>query len=403
MRWLFEHDDEDSAGLPAAGALAGSVAPGSVLAGLLEGQAPDGLDDAGLVESAGGWRRLASWATARELGAVAELARRRPSRRWDHSRDPEDPDGGPAPVLVSREAVEEVSLALTLTYYSAGAWTHLAVRLARRLPATLAALRAGTIDLYRARLFDDATETLEDKAAWAVEDAVLPDAGEMTSGELREALRRASIKVDPDAADRRREQAERRARVGLYGDPDGTATLAGQNLPGVLAAAALARITAIARGMKAAGTVGGIDLLRAQAFTGLLLGNLPLIPPPADSPDGPAHPGPAHPGDGPAGRPGGSMPSGSPGAPPGNSDPDGPDGLEDAPGRDGECCARDADVSADPDGPGPGGLREPNVPSGDQPREASGDEGSRNESISEGNGVSDAGRPFGRDTSILPA
>ena len=57
-----------------------------------------------------------------------------------------------------------------------------------------------------------------------------------------------------------------------------TATLAGQNLPGIHAAAAMARITALARARKAAGTPGPIDLLRAQVYLGLLLGTLPAHP-----------------------------------------------------------------------------------------------------------------------------
>jgi hypothetical protein len=44
----------------------------------------------------------------------------------------------------------------------------------------------------------------------------------------------------------------------------------GSNLPGVHAAAAMARLTALARGMKASGAGGGIDLLRAQALIGLV-------------------------------------------------------------------------------------------------------------------------------------
>ena len=40
----------------------------------------------------------------------------------------------------------------------------------------------------------------------------------------------------------------------------------------------MARISALAQAMKSAGITGGIELLRAQAFLGLLLGTLPLIP-----------------------------------------------------------------------------------------------------------------------------
>ena len=82
---------------------------------------------------------------------------------------------------------------------------------------------------------------LDDRGAKLAEDKVLPGAGDKTPAQLRAALRRAVISVDPDAAERRREEAERRAKVNLYGDEEGTATLSGQNLPGVHAAAAMAR------------------------------------------------------------------------------------------------------------------------------------------------------------------
>ncbi len=129
------------------------------------------------------------------------------------------------------------------------------------------------------------------------QDKVLPAAGDKTPAQLRAALRRAVISVDPDAAERRRKDAERRAKIGLYGDEEGTATLSGQNLPGAHAAAAMARISALARAMKSSGAGGGIDLLRAQVYIGLLLGTLPLIPPAEGAP-------PDHPDDRPPGRPG---------------------------------------------------------------------------------------------------
>jgi hypothetical protein len=51
----------------------------------------------------------------------------------------------------------------------------------------------------------------------------------------------------------------------------------------------MARITALARAMKSAGTPGGLDHLRAYVMLGLLLGTLPLIPPaPGAPPDDPS-------------------------------------------------------------------------------------------------------------------
>ena len=101
---------------------------------------------------------------------------------------------------------------------------------------------------------------------------------------LRDALRRAVIACDPQGAQRRKEAAERRAKVSLYPDHDGTATLTAHGLPAITAAAAMTRITAIARAMKTAGSGGGIDFLRTQVLAGLLLGTLPYIPPAPGAP-----------------------------------------------------------------------------------------------------------------------
>jgi hypothetical protein len=131
------------------------------------------------------------------------------------------------------------------------------------------------------------TGPLSDDAARQVEAAALGRAGWQTLGQLHAALRAAVIKADPDGAERRRREAERRAQVVLYPEDEGTATLAGYALPGVAASAAMARVTALAKAMQAAGNGGRIDLVRAQVFLGLLLGTLPYIPPAPGGPDGP--------------------------------------------------------------------------------------------------------------------
>ena len=274
------------------GELAGQarLAPGPALAGWL-GCAPAGqLDDAGLVSSLAGWRKITSWAQAQELAGVAELARRRgvssgagPYRTLD-KQDPAD------------FAPDELALALTLTQCSANYWMGLAVSLSGRLPRTLAALATGTIDLARAKVIDEYTTVLDDDVARKVEDKVLARAGQQTTGQLCASLRRAVISVDPAAAERRRKQAERHARVELVGEPDGTASLLGRFLPAAQASAAWTRINAIAAALRDGGAPGGIDLLRAQVLIRLILGVPPSGPPPA----GPGSPGP---GDRPASDP----------------------------------------------------------------------------------------------------
>ena len=194
---------------------------------------------------------------------------------------------------------------------------------------------------------------LDDDTARAVEARVLPGAGTVTTSQLRAALRRAVIAADPAGAERRRQEAERRAKVSLYPDEEGTATLVGQNLPGTRAAAAMSRISAMARALKASGAIGGMDLLRAQVFTGLLLGTLPVIPPaPGSPPDEPPDKPPS--GESPSGEsPSGEPPSGEPpsgGLRPGDRPPgDGPPS-----GRTGERGPGAGDPAP---GPGPGSGR----------------------------------------------
>jgi hypothetical protein len=226
-----------------------------------------------------GAHQAAARAQATELAAAAKIT------SLAAEADPRigiTADGRPA--RVCRDALGQIALALRLTPYQADEWADLAVTLAWRLRATGRALAAGVIDLSRARQVVQATSVLSEQQARQVEQKILPAAGELTRAQLLERLTRAVIAADPAGAERRREQAERQAKVSLYGDTDGTATLMGTKLPAVHAAAAMARITAIARAMKAAEKTGGLDLHRARVMLGLLLGTLPYIPPPDDAP-----------------------------------------------------------------------------------------------------------------------
>ena len=307
---------EADAGPPMSGAeIAGHmrIEPGIGLASWLGQARPDKQDEAGLVNSITGWRKLTSWAQAQELAAVAELGRRR-----GVMDDPER-DRDPARELSAEFASTEVALALTLTQCASEWWLNLAVSLSRRLPATWSALSEGTIDLARAKLIEVWTTPLDDDKAGAVERRVLVRAGHQTTGQLRASLQRAVISVDPAAAERRRTQAEKNARVELSGEESGTAELAGHFLPAAQASAAWARINAMAEAMKGHGAGGGIDLLRAQVFIGLLLGTAPQ--PSGQAPPGnPDPPGTSPDGDDPRHGGGGSTPpAGGTGPAPGNS------------------------------------------------------------------------------------
>src|SRR5487761_1323466 len=266
------------------------LAGGLALAGFAD-DAQAGLpraDDDSLVGVIRAWRRVASWAAARELAAVAELARRRPA-----DRTPPGLAGGFPPVM-SEFIPDEVAAALTLTRGAAGAETTLAVDLAGPLAPTAALLAGGRIDLPRARVIADGCATLSPAHAAAVQAAVLPDAPGQHTGQLRRALVRAVREADPDACRKQREEAEKDARVDCWPGPSGTATLAGRNLPPAQAIAADRRLGRIARAWQQQGAAGGISLLRAWAYLALLAGNDTTTPPPGLLP--PPAPGARQPG-----------------------------------------------------------------------------------------------------------
>jgi hypothetical protein len=263
------------AGFAAGGAL-DALAPGPGLAGFTDDAHARlaGLDDDALIGVLRGWRRLAAWAQARELATITELARRRPAG----GAPPAPP--GQLPAQMSEFVADEIAFALTLTGHAAGTQLKLALDLAAR-PAVAAALEAGRIDLRRAMLILSMVCPLSAGHADAVEAQILPGAGDLTTGQLCAALRRAVLAVDPQAARRRREEAEKSARVEHWGDPEGTATLTGRYLPPAEVLAADKRLCQIAAGWRNQGAAGGMDLLRARACLALLLG-LPIDAPPAD-------------------------------------------------------------------------------------------------------------------------
>jgi hypothetical protein len=363
-------EDSDELAAVAAGRLgprlsAGQVAalavehmdPGPAMAGWLDvaGAEADCLNEYGLTGVVAAGQKLASWAQAAELAAVAQVASR--AAAADKNIGVGD-DGRPA--RVCRDATGQVSLALTMSDCAAAAWADLAVTLSWRLPATGQALAAGKINLYRARRIAEATSVLSEAKAREVEAKILPCAGQLTPAKLRERLRRAVIAADPAAAERRSADAERDARVSLYPDDDGTATLTGTGLPTALAAAAMARITAMARARKAAGLGGGLDLHRAQVMLGLLLETLPPTPPPqgapsdqppgGDSDSGPEGSGPEGSGPEDNGPSDSNFAGGGPGSDPGPSS-----GRDDSDGG-GHGEADDVPFPGDEDAPPADGL-----------------------------------------------
>ncbi len=343
------------------------LAPGVPLAGFADdaharlGQ----LADDEVIGLLRGWWRQTSWAQARGLAAIAELARRRPADRTPAAAP------GEFPAELSEFIADEVAMALTLTQRAGENQLALALALAAR-PATAAALEAGRIDLPRARVILDAVGLLSDEHAAAVEAAVLSGAPGQTTGQLRNSVNRAVLRLDPDAARRRREEAQKGARVDSCTDNEGTATLTGRWLPPAEVLAADKRLCQVAawwkKQIRAAWKQAdpheqlprpehGTDLLRARAYLALLLGQ-PLEVPPADLLPPASLPGPDQP-DTP-----GSSPAGTDGAGPGSAEGTASADSGDEHGAGPDCMAGPDDAAGPGDQDLPAGLRRPDPVAG---------------------------------------
>jgi hypothetical protein len=259
----FLHGDGGRGRGFAAGGLLDAMAPGPVLAGFAGDAWADGLDqltDDELIGVICAWRRLASWSAAGEVAAVSALARRRVAEsRGDTGR------------RLAEHVDSELAAALTLTSRSAGRLLELAAGLGR-LPGTAAALAAGQIDWPKAIVIIDELASLDGRDAAAVEARVLADAPGQTTGQLRAAVRRRVMEIDPEAAIRRREKAQQDERVETWTEPSGTAALAGRDLPPADVITADKRINSLARWLKRHGAHGTLQQLRARVYTALLNG-----------------------------------------------------------------------------------------------------------------------------------
>lgn len=279
-----------------------------------------GKSDAGVVGVIRACAELIAMAKSRMYESLGEFAERRPGRAWDRRAEEaelerEGPDGpsevaGPGvaslPRVPSREMTQEVMLEMNWTEYRAAGEAHRAVDLLRRLPRTHALLREGRTDDEHVKLVCDFTVGLSDAKARMVDERVAPWMEDRTTGQLKDKLRRELIRIDPAAAEERRKRGEKQARVSAYPNPDGTGTFAVERAPADEVAAAKARVNAIARAAKSAGSADPMGLLEAETAMGLLLGTLPYIPPPnadgGDNGDDPGDPGPDH-GPGPEDKP----------------------------------------------------------------------------------------------------
>ncbi|MGY1670527.1 DUF222 domain-containing protein [Geodermatophilus sp. SYSU D00710] len=198
----------------------------------------------------------------------------------DDSPDDDDPPPGAPGVRswkpdtelpgVSEFFTAELALVLNCGRGTANHLAHRAWVYREKLPATWAALAAGTLDEARARALGDVLEHAPAGIARRIEAALLPEAAQWTVGRLKKQALALLLDLDADAVGRRKEQAKRRADVHIDPSPlEGMATLAAE-LPAEVAAACEAVIDGLARMLKADGDERPIGELRCAVFADLI-------------------------------------------------------------------------------------------------------------------------------------
>ena len=290
----------------AAGGRADTMAPGPLLAMVLgavageDGQGLAGLSDDQLIGFLSGTRRMESQMAWAKMAALAEFASR--PRRADFAAD-------------------EVASAFGLTWLSAAREIDYARTVSRRLPVTFAALGAGKLYPVHVKIIEEATSILSDEDAAVADEELAALAPSRTYGELRRAAARLVLRLDPEAARKRKEQARRQARVRSFREESGNAGITGREMPGVEVLAAMQHVEDRARALRAAGVPGTWEELKVRATLDLLQerDSRPALSEPSpgggdpDDPGlgdpGPGDPGPDDPGPGDPGPDASSRPA----------------------------------------------------------------------------------------------
>ncbi|NHC46925.1 DUF222 domain-containing protein [Motilibacter aurantiacus] len=202
------------------GAFLAELPPGRVLIDALEQAAERPLSADGRVEVVRGWDRVAAWLTAQQMRALAAAA-----EAIAEEQAPE-PGSAAAEHWSARQAAE-AELGAALRWAPATVATRLrqASELTGRCALTLQELEAGRIEQRQAAAVVEACAPLDDDAAHAVQQRVLPHATEQTVAQTRRSLRRAVLAVDPATAAERHQRARADRGVERWAEPDAMAAL----------------------------------------------------------------------------------------------------------------------------------------------------------------------------------
>jgi hypothetical protein len=200
-------------------------------------------------------------------------------------RDPNAAVAGlPGSPKIREFAAEALAPDLHVTWQTAADQITYACTVAARLPLTFAALKAGKIHPVHLRIAEDETAYLDQKFL-AEADAKLAEAAQSrTFGAFRYYAHRVILKLDPESALRRKNEARKDARVRPFREASGNAGISARELPPDQALASWQHIDQRARDLRAAGVPGTLQQLRVQACLDLLQERDSRITPP-----GPGH------------------------------------------------------------------------------------------------------------------
>jgi len=283
---------------------ADAMRPGPLLAALTEQAAGnlDRLTDNQVLGAMSAARRLAARGAWLELAAVAEFTRRREAQFEDAKAR-----GVPPGCRAGEFPDAELAMELVTSPQAAASTMGLAADLETRLPRTNAALAAGLIDEYRARLIWRPTRHLSDADAARADEILAPAAPGLRYDALARKAAAVAMKLDPEAFQRGKEKARaERQRVVAGREESGNAYLAGRELAIDDALASKAYIDALAVALRRGGLPGTLQQLRVLAFNDLTQGRHPLdriAGPHPDVPDGQAAPDARHDSPPPGGEP----------------------------------------------------------------------------------------------------
>ncbi|WP_138758479.1 HNH endonuclease signature motif containing protein [Modestobacter altitudinis] len=212
--------------------------------------------------------------TAREAELILGMAGARPARTdplpgtsgarkagWSGG----DPGDG-----ISEFFTAELATVINLGRTTASKKLDHALTWQKKLPRTFAALKAGELDEPRARALADVLMHTNAAVARQVEDALLPEASDLSVYKLRDRATELMVELDAKAADLRREEAEKTADVHLYPSAtDGRSTIA-TDLPTDEAVECYDIVDQLAKMLKADGDPRRIGALRAHVLSRLI-------------------------------------------------------------------------------------------------------------------------------------